>query len=86
MSKKSKLVERFRSKPKDFRYSELRTLLSSLGYLESNKGGTSGSSASFYNESFQSAIMLHKPHNPDVLKPYQIKSIIVELELHNLIS
>ncbi len=86
MSKKDKLIERFKSKPKDFRYSELRTLLSSFGYVESNKGGTSGSSVSFYNENYQSLITLHKPHNPDILKPYQIKPIIAELELNNLIS
>ena len=85
MSKKDKLIERFKSKPKDFRYSELRTLLSSFGYVESNKGGTSGSSVSFYNENYQSLITLHKPHNPDILKPYQIKPIIAELELNNLI-
>ena len=85
MSKKDKLIVRFKSKPKDFRYSELRTLLSSFGYVESNKGGTSGSSVSFYNENYQSLITLHKPHNPDILKPYQIKPIIAELELNNLI-
>ena len=86
MSKKEKLIERFKSKPKDFRYSELRTLLTSIGYVESNKGGTSGSSVSFYHENYQSLITLHKPHNPDILKPYQIKPIIAELELNNLIS
>ena len=86
MSKKSKLIERFKSKPKDFRYSELRTLLTSIGYLESNRGGTSGSSVSFYNEHYQSLITLHKPHHPEILKPYQIKAILEELELHNLLS
>jgi hypothetical protein len=85
MSKKDKLKERFRSKPKDFRYSELRSLLISIGYLESNRGGTSGSSVSFYNEIYQSLITLHKPHNPDLLKSYQIKAILAELETHNLI-
>lgn len=86
MSKKEKLIERFKSKPKDFRYSELRTLLTSIGYVASNKGGTSGSSVSFYNELYQSLITLHKPHNPDILKPYQIKAIIAELELYHLLS
>ena len=85
MSKKDKLKERFKSKPKDFRYFELSSLLISIGYLESNRGGTSGSSVSFYNEIYQSLIILHKPHNPDLLKPYQIKAILAELETHNLI-
>lgn len=85
MSKKNKLIARFKSKPKDFEYSELKTLLISLGYEENNKGGTSGSSVSFLNKTIGSYIMLHKPHNPDILKLYQIKEIIEELENNNLI-
>ena len=43
MTKKNKLLERFLSVPKDFTYDELKTLLRSLGYEESNLGKTSGS-------------------------------------------
>lgn len=85
MSKKEKLKIRLKSKPKDFKYSELTTVLISLGYIESNKGGTSGSSVSFINVNYQSVIMLHKPHNPNTLKEYQLKAIIEELENHNLL-
>jgi len=85
MSKKEKLLERLKSKPKDFKYSELRTVLISLGYGESNKGGTSGSSVSFININLASVILLHKPHSPDLLKNYQLKAIIEELENHNLL-
>ena len=50
MTKKNKLLERFLSVPKDFTYDELKTLLRSLGYEESNLGKTSGSRVEFYNE------------------------------------
>lgn len=85
MSKKQKLIDRFKSKPRDFEYSELQTLLKSLGYEESNKGGTSGSAVSFVNHTLSHTILLHKPHNPDILKQYQIKAILEELDNNNLI-
>ena len=85
MARKDKLIEKLKSKQKDFRYSDLRTLLVSIGYEKSNRGKTSGSSVSFYNEMYKSLITLHKPHNPDLLKPYQIKAILTELEIHNLL-
>jgi len=47
MTKKDKLLERFLSMPKDFSYQELKTLLNSLGYEESNLGKTSGSRVLF---------------------------------------
>ncbi|AYM99228.1 type II toxin-antitoxin system HicA family toxin [Chryseobacterium sp. 3008163] len=85
MSKKDKLIARLKNNPKDFEYSELRTLLISLGYDEDNKGGTSGSGVMFLNKTVSSTINMHKPHNPDILKGYQIKKIIQELENNNLI-
>lgn len=85
MSKKDKLIARLKSKPKDFEYSELKSLLIFLGYEENNKGRTSGSAVSFLNKTIESVIMLHKPHNPDILKHYQIKAVIEELENNNLI-
>lgn len=47
MSKKDKLIQRLKSKPKDFTYDEVRTLLNYLGFGESNKGKTSGSAVKF---------------------------------------
>ena len=41
MTKKDKLLVRFLSIPQDFTYNELKTLLNSLGYEESNLGKTS---------------------------------------------
>lgn len=42
MSKKDKLIERLKSKPKDFTYDELKVLLNYLGFYENSKGKTSG--------------------------------------------
>ncbi len=47
MSKKEKLLERLKAKPKDFTYDELKTLLNYLGFNEYNKEKTSGSAVKF---------------------------------------
>ena len=47
MSKKEKLINRLKTKPKDFTYNEAKTLLESVGFTESNKGKTSGSRVVF---------------------------------------
>lgn len=65
MSKIEKLKIRLSSKPKDFTYSETRTLLISLGFQEYTKGRTSGSRVKFYRVSDQAALLLHKPHPGD---------------------
>lgn len=85
MSKKEKLVERLLSKPKDFSYDELKSLLTGFGYAESNKGKTSGSRVAFINEKNSHIIRLHKPHPKNILKSYQIDLIIEELQKENLI-
>lgn len=38
MSKKDKLIERLKSKPKDFSLEEAETLLGYFGYIRTNKG------------------------------------------------
>ena len=47
MGKKEKLIERLKSKPKDFTFDEAETLLGYLSYHRSNKGKTSGSRVIF---------------------------------------
>lgn len=62
MSKKDKLLKRLKSNPSDFTYNELRTLLNYLGFVENNKGKTSGSRVIFFSKSLNEVIKLHKPH------------------------
>ena len=84
MSKKEKLLQRLKSKPKNFTYDELKTLLNYLGFNEGNKGKTSGSRVEFQNK-LGIKIVLHKPHPSNIIKPYKIKDIISILEERGLI-
>lgn len=80
MTKIDKLKKRFLSKPKDFKYSELKRLLNHYGYVEKPKGKTSGSRVSYINPTVHNIISLHRPHPAPELKQYQIKEIIKELK------
>lgn len=75
MSSRQKMLNRLLLRPKDYTYSELRTLLSKLGYMEDNKGKTSGSRVSFYNKQ-KKVVSVHKPHPGNELKRYVIDLII----------
>ncbi len=81
MATLQKLIERFRKKPKDFSYEELKRLLQYLGYTE--KQG-SGSRVVFVNEKTRHKIKLHKPHPGNILKLYQLDLLERELSLKNV--
>jgi hypothetical protein len=76
MSSHEKLLERFLRLPKDFTWSELKSLLRKYGYIQSNKGKTSGSRVRFEKEDSDIKLDLHKPHPQDILKPYQLKDTL----------
>ncbi len=81
MTTLQKLTDRFRKKPKDFSYDELKRLLHYLGYTE--KQG-SGSRVVFVNEKTSHKIKLHKPHPGNLLKRYQLDLLESELNLKNV--
>ena len=83
MGNKEKLIERFKSKPKDFTFSELQNLLELLGFVLSNKGKTSGSRVKFSKANI--VIILHKPHSRKELLGYQVKQVLEILEREGLI-
>jgi hypothetical protein len=85
MSRHEKLIVRLLSRSRNFTYTELRTLLGSLGYVETTKGKTSGSRVAFVNSSSLHIIRLHKPHPWNQLKLYQIDFIIEELKNRGVI-
>ena len=72
MSQHEKLVLRFLSKPKDFRYSELKRL---LGFYNFSEKQAEGSRVVFKNDKLNCAIKLHKPHPTNILKRYQLDLI-----------
>ncbi len=76
MSQLEKAKERIRLRPKDYTYTEARQLLSQMGFVESNKGRTSGSRIKFYRKRDQKIILLHKPHPGDVMKPGAVKELV----------
>ena len=78
MSKTEKLIERFLSKPKDFKYAEVKKLLKHFGYTELTKGRTSGSRVAFVNHDLKRSVLMHRPHK-GILKPYQLAEIKNEL-------
>jgi predicted RNA binding protein YcfA (HicA-like mRNA interferase family) len=84
MTRKEKLIQRLKSKPKDFTWNELTSLLTALGFTEVKTGKTGGSRRRFVN-SDNVIISLHKPHPGNILKRYQIEQIIEILSGEELI-
>lgn len=78
MGTKEKLIERFKSQPKDFTFDEMEKLLSIFGYVKSGKGKTSGSRV-IYKNGNKRPIMLHKPHPGNIIKSYAIKQVLNDL-------
>jgi hypothetical protein len=82
MSKKDKLLERLKSKPKDFTFDEAKSLLESFGYIMSSSGKTSGSRVCFIRN--QKIYRMHKPHPRKELLAYQVKELMDELKQEGL--
>ncbi len=80
MSKFEKAKERLLSRPKDYTYTEAKSLLTQLGFVEYNKGKTSGSRVKFYRASDRRILLLHKPHPGDVMSAGAVKDLASRLE------
>ena len=85
MTRREKILERFLSKPTDFRFEEMKKLLHGFGYHEVKAGKTSGSRVAFINDEKHHIIRLHKPHPQKVLKRYQLDLIEEELKKQELL-
>ena len=68
--------------PADFRYSDFRKVMAHFGYLESNKGATSGSRVKFYHPETKAALILHKPHPGDEMVKASVDSVVTFLKEH----
>ncbi len=82
MSKKDKLIERFKRLPSDFTFDELVTLLGYMGYELDNRGATSGSRIRFKNG--HDKIDMHKPHPGSIIKEKTLYNIYKFLKLNGL--
>lgn len=86
MARKAKLLQRFLSRPVDFTYKELASLLNSFGYEEARKGKTSGARVAFVHQESGHIIRLHKPHPKPYLKAYQLDLVETALRERELIK
>lgn len=88
MSKLQNLIAKLCSTPTpaDFCYSDVKKILNSFGYVESNKGATSGSRVKFYNPETGAMILLHKPHPGDQMVRAAIREVVAFLKAQGHIS
>lgn len=84
MGQKEKLIEKLKTKPKNFSFGEAETLLGYFGYRRFDKGRTSGSRVMFVSDG-HAPILLHKPHPRKELLAYQVKQLLEILEQEELI-
>ena len=85
MSKIESLLDKLCAKPTPagFKFSELRKVMSYFGYLESNKGATSGSRVKFYHPKTKEVLLLHKPHPGDEMAKAAVDSVVKFLKEHD---
>jgi HicA toxin of bacterial toxin-antitoxin, len=84
LSRRKKIIDRFLSKPSDFSWQELLSLLNGFGYTLAKPGKTGGSRVKFIHETLP-PIILHKSHPTRVLKNYQLEQIEETLKAEGLI-
>ena len=84
MGSKEKLIERFKTLPRDFTWEETTRLLKSMGYVSHNKGKTSGSRVIFLCDGHR-PILLHKPHPTNTIKNYAMKQLYDTLKEEGLL-
>lgn len=79
MGKQEKLLARLLSKPKDFTWNELCSLMKHYGFelLKANGGG---SGRKFYCDKTKSLVIIHEPHPGNIIKRYSIDDIIIKLK------
>jgi hypothetical protein len=73
MSKQEKALRRLASKPTDFTWRELVSLMSSLEIVLIHG---SGSARKFRNPASGEPFAIHQPHPSNILKPYQVRDAI----------
>ena len=73
MSKKLKLIERLREKPKNFTWDEAGKLMGSCGFVLRKQ---SGSARMFVHTTTRVKVRLHEPHPEKTLLPYMLDRLI----------
>jgi len=86
MGTKEKLVDRFKSQPKDFTFEELVRLFRQFDFDIGAKGKTSDSRIEFINEERSLSYGVHKPHPANTIKSYVMKQVLEFLIENNFID
>jgi hypothetical protein len=73
MSKHEKLLRRIASRSKDFKWSELISLMTGLGF---DYQTASGSARKFIQPQSGAILYIHEPHPAKLLKQYQIRDAV----------
>ena len=84
MGQKEKLIQRLKSRPKDFTFEEAESLLRYFSYERSDKGRTSGSRVMFVSAEHP-PILMHKSHPRKELLSYQVKQLLELLSQEGLV-
>lgn len=72
MTKQDKLLDKLKQTAKTFKWSDLETLLSQLGYEQQEMAG---SRVRFYHSTRNLLIRLHKPHPENEIKGGALKAV-----------
>ena len=78
--KEDKQIARIKSIPADYTFTELKSLVGRFGYIQFNRGKTSGSGVTFYRESDKKTIMLHSPHPKNTIGRATLRAIVKNLQ------
>jgi hypothetical protein len=84
MSKREKLIQSFLSKPVDFSWKELKSLLEGFGCSLGSGGRTGGKRVKFLHPQHP-PLILHKPRPTAVLKRYQLEQTAEFLKKEGLL-
>jgi predicted RNA binding protein YcfA (HicA-like mRNA interferase family) len=81
MSKQDKLLDKLRNSSNTFEWSDTITLLSRLGYVQTEMAG---SRVRFTHESL-SMILIHKPHPQNYIKDGALKAVKASLRKDDIL-
>ncbi len=73
MSQQQKAISRLLSRPSDFQWGELKSLMQAFGYELKTTGG---SGRKFIHPATNATLFMHEPHPASVLKAYQVRDAI----------
>ena len=73
MSKKTKLIDKLRSKPSDFTWDEATKLMGLCNFDMKNR---KGSARMFVHRANKTKVRLHEPHPEPTLLPYMMDRLI----------